>query len=234
MYFPWVGMFEQVRLADVYVNYNDVQFSKGSFTNRVQIKTNMGEGFTWLTVPLKKVKLGDRINEIELDEKKAWRNHHLDLLKQFYKSAPFFKEMMEIVNNLFSEKYLTIGELSQASMEIVFDYFDLKEGKRFYNSSEIPVNGASTQRVSDIVLYLNATKYITGHGAKNYLDHKLFEKNKIEVEYIDYQKKSYPQLFSPFNPYVSILDLIANMGKEGKKNIISTTKKWREFINEPE
>ena len=39
MLFPWVGMFEQIRLADVYVHYTDVQFSKGSFVNRVQIKT---------------------------------------------------------------------------------------------------------------------------------------------------------------------------------------------------
>ena len=39
MLFPWVGMFEQVALADVFVHYDDVQFSKGSFTNRVQLKT---------------------------------------------------------------------------------------------------------------------------------------------------------------------------------------------------
>ena len=63
MYFPWVGMFEQVRLCDIFVYYNDVQFSKGSFTNRVQIKAPNNEGFKWLTVPLKDLKLGSLINK---------------------------------------------------------------------------------------------------------------------------------------------------------------------------
>ncbi len=51
MLFPWAGMFEQIRLADVYVHYPDVQFSKGSFTNRVQVKT--AGGSRWLTLPLR-------------------------------------------------------------------------------------------------------------------------------------------------------------------------------------
>ena len=56
MFFPWVGFLEQMRLADVYVHYDDVQFSKGSFTNRVQIKTP--EGFIWLTAPLRNLRAG--------------------------------------------------------------------------------------------------------------------------------------------------------------------------------
>ena len=44
MLFPWVGMLEQIMLADVFVHYADVQFSKGSFTNRVQIKDSTGPG----------------------------------------------------------------------------------------------------------------------------------------------------------------------------------------------
>ena len=41
MFFPWVGFLEQLKLADVYVFYDDVQFSKGSFTNRVRVKASV-------------------------------------------------------------------------------------------------------------------------------------------------------------------------------------------------
>ena len=57
-------MFEQIRLADAFVHYSDVQFSKGSFVNRVQIKTSAG--IRWLTVPLEKLKLGQRIDEVRI------------------------------------------------------------------------------------------------------------------------------------------------------------------------
>jgi hypothetical protein len=231
MYFPWVGMFEQIRLCDVYIHYDDVQFSKGSFTNRVQIKTAGEEGFNWMTVPLKSLKLGAKINEVEIDYKKEWRNQHLALLKQAYKGAPFAADMMTIVDELFATQYVTIGDLSKRSMELIIKYFDLQQQKTFLVSSELPVQGSSTQRVFDLVKLCKGTVYITGHGAKNYLDHQLFEDNGIIVEYMDYRRMPYPQLHGPFNPHVSILDLIANTGKEGKNYIISTTKKWREFVH---
>jgi hypothetical protein len=232
MYFPWVGMFEQIRLCDIYVHYDDVQFSKGSFTNRVQIKTDNAEGFNWLTVPLKSAKLGVKINEVEIDYKKNWPGRHLELLKQSYKNAPFKAEMLEIAEQLFDEKHSLMGELSKRSMDLISEYYDLQENRRFYVSSRLPVGGSSTKRVFDLVTYFKCDKYITGHGARNYLDHQLFEDNGISVEYMDYRRMPYPQQFEEFNPHVSILDLIANTGKEGEKFIISTTKKWREFIHE--
>ena len=235
MYFPWIGMFEQVRLCDLFIYYDDVQFSKGSFTNRVQIKSNDHEGFKWLTVPLKSFKLGQKINEIEIDENKNWRNQHLELLKQLYKDAPNKMEMISIVEHLFSLQHLkTISDLSKASMELVFEYYKLNTNKQFLTSSELAIVGNSSQRVFDLVKHFSGSEYITGHGAKNYLDHELFEKNGISVEYMDYERTSYPQQFGIFNPHVSILDLIANVGKEGKKYIISKTKNWRAFLNESE
>ena len=61
MYFPWAGMLEQMRLADVWVHLDDAQFSKGGFFNRVQIKTD--QGTPWLTVPLAESKLGQQLIE---------------------------------------------------------------------------------------------------------------------------------------------------------------------------
>ncbi|GBO52282.1 hypothetical protein APA_5372 [Pseudanabaena sp. lw0831] len=230
MYFPWVGMFEQVNLCDAYVNYDDVQFSKGSFTNRVQIKTNSSRGFNWLTVPLKNLKLGVLINELEIDNQRDWQNQHLELLKQSYKNAPYLKEMLDLVTNLFDCHLHTIAEVSIKSIELSIDYFDIAKDKSFYTASKLGIEGSNSERVYQIVKYLNGTHYITGHGAKNYLDHSLFENNGIRVEYMNYLKLPYPQQFATFNPHVSILDLIANIGKQGKEYIKSSTIYWEEFL----
>jgi hypothetical protein len=80
MFFPWAGMLEQMCLADAYVHYDDVQFSKGSFTNRVQIKTAMG--VQWLTVPLRDLHLGQRILEVVVDNRQDWRKKHLLTLQR--------------------------------------------------------------------------------------------------------------------------------------------------------
>ncbi len=228
MFFPWVGMFEQIALADVYVHYSDVQFSKGSFTNRVQIKTVRGS--QWLTVPLSKCRLGLRINEVRIDNDRPWRADHLKALRDSYADAPFAEQMMALVGGVYDRTYDTIAAMSQASLAAVCDYFDLTRGRRFVHIDELGVPGSSSRRVLDVVHAVGGTEYITGHGALNYLDHELFEREGVSVSYMDYQKLPYDQLHGAFTPFVSILDLIANKGKAGRSLICSGTRDWKEFV----
>lgn len=226
MYFPWVGMLEQVKLADTYVYYDDVQFSKGSFVNRVQYKT--AQGVQWLTVPVKH-KIGVNINETQIDNRKNWQHRQRESLRQAYSKCIFLDEMLEVFDAVNSKSFEFIGELSRASLMAVVDYFDLRKNKEFVHSFDLGVKGSGSQRVMDIVRLLKGNIYITGHGATQYLDHELFERNGIEVQYIDYKKIPYEQKHNSFTPFVSSLDLIANCGHEGIQYICSGTKTWKNF-----
>src|SRR5438045_3003696 len=94
MLFPWVGMFEQISLADICVYYVDVQFSKGSLVNRVKIKT--AHGTKWLTVPLAGLTLGQSINDTAVSVSEDWKHRHLVLLEQAYAKAPFWQDVRRI------------------------------------------------------------------------------------------------------------------------------------------
>jgi hypothetical protein len=229
MFFPWVGMFEQIRLADVYVHYDDVQFSKGSFSNRVQVKTE--KGAHWLSVPLTGLRLGQRINEVCLDGTTGWRDRHLALLEQAYRRAPHRDEMLGLVHGVYGRASATLSELAMASMEAVVSYFDLAPGTAFHRSSELGVPGVSDDRVLSLVKRFGGARYVTGHGARNYLDHEMFEGAGVEVSYLDYQKTPYSQLHGAFTPFVSILDLIANEGVKGASYVVSPAVPWRSFLS---
>jgi WbqC-like protein family len=228
MFFPWVGFLEQIKRADVYVHYDDVQFSKGSFTNRVQIKTP--EGFAWLTVPLHNLKLGQNIMDVRIDNSKDWRARHLEILSKYYAAAPYAGDMLGLVRAVYSKKTELLIETAVASMAALLDYFGIAASATFFFSSAMGIPGKGSQRVLDVVKFLGGTTYITGHGARNYLDHEAFEARGIKVEYINYLKSPYPQLYGPFNPFVSSLDLIANRGKAGRDMIRSATLYWKEFL----
>jgi hypothetical protein len=230
MFFPWVGLLEQLRLADVYVHYDDVQFSKGSFTNRVQFKT--ARGSAWLTVPLRDVRLGQQIREVRIDERRDWRARHLAQLAEAYAGAPYRDEMLALVEPVYRLATDDIGTLAAASTTALCDYFGPSTGKQFARSSDLGIPGHSSERVLAVVRALSGTVYVTGHGARDYLDHESFERHGVRVEYIDYRKVPYPQLHGAFNPYVSALDLVANCGRAGGAYIRSGTRYWREFLNE--
>jgi hypothetical protein len=232
MYFPWVGMLEQLRLADKFVHYDDVQFSKGSFTNRVQVKT--ASGLRWLTLPLLGFKLGQRIDQVQLNEDKDWRSQHRETLRQAYLKAPFREDMLRLVDDVFSERTSSLSKIARSSMQALADYFELTPSIQVYDAANMGIPGHGSQRVLDIVETLNGGIYITGHGARNYLDHELFESRGVEVRYMDYQRLPYPQMNGEFTPYVTALDLVANCGKAGVEFIQSEAISWREFLNESE
>lgn len=230
MYFPWMGFIEQLRLADTFVLYDDVQFSKGSFTNRVQIKTATGP--QWLSVPLMGLRLGQRINDVQLDERSDWRTKHRDQLSDAYRKAPFVSDMLALVDDVFAQPAATLSQLAWTSTLALADYFGCVSHLKLYDSASMQIDGSSSQRVLDIVRNLGGSIYITGHGARNYLNHASFEKIGVDVRYMDYRCEPYVQLHGEFTPYVSALDLVANCGRDGRRYMQSSTNSWKVFTNE--
>ncbi|WP_431821037.1 WbqC family protein [Burkholderia sp. F1] len=226
MFFPWVGLLEQIVLADRFVHYADVQFARRSFTNRVQIKTQHGS--LWLTVPLEKSDRSARIDQIQTVHS-DWRERHLRTLSQAYAKAPCVREMLALVESVYAQPQPHLGALSLASMQAVCRYFDIALQDKLYDSAELDVGGHKHDRILGLVQHLQGTTYITGQGALNYLAHDEFERHGIAVEYMDYAKLPYPQLHGDFDPFVSSLDLIANHGRAGKQFLRPQTVNWRDM-----
>lgn len=227
MYFPWIGQLEQIRMADTFVFYDDVQFSRGGFLNRVQIKRESGVG--WMTVPLQNQHLGQPINETMFDLRRKWQQGQLDSFWQAYRKAPFLSDAMELMSEVFNKQSANLAEISSASVMAMAAYFDI-DLSGFLFSHDFGIPGHGSQRVIDICERLQADVYLTGHGAANYLDHEAFELRGIDVSYIKYGCAPYPQQHGTFTPYVSALDLVANCGPEGRKFIQGTQIPWREFL----
>ena len=230
MLFPWVGLLEQVRLADVFVHYDDVQFSKGSYVNRVQIKT--AGGMRWMTVPTRKLHLGQRICEVEIAPPAQWADQHLALLTASLAGAPYAADAIGLAESVYAGAHDHLGSLARASLLALSGYFGLVEGTRFVDVTDLGIGGSSSRRVLDVVERVGGLEYITGHGAARYLDHALFDRAGIEVRYMRYRQQAYAQLHGAFTPYVSGLDLVANCGREGRRHICSDTVAWEKFIHE--
>ena len=228
MLFPWVGTLEQMCLADVFIHFDNVQFSKGSFTNRVQLKTKNGS--RWMTVPLMDHKFGQAINEVRVQPSEKWVSQHLGALKLSFAGAPYASEALNLASTVYSKEYEDIGSLSRQSMLSLADYYGLMENTDMIDATSLNIGGSSSERVLEIVKAVNGSCYISGHGALNYLDHDLFEQAGIKVAYMDYMLTEYPQNYGKFNPYVSGLDLVANCGSGGISRISSKAVYWKDFL----
>jgi hypothetical protein len=227
MFLPWLGMFEQACIADDFVHYDDVQFSKGSFSNRVQLK--MTNGSTWLTAPLDHARSGITIADTWMVSDRAWRQQHLRSISQALARAPFAGDAMGLAEAAYCAQTDNLSEFNIRAMELVSGWLGLST--RFRRSSGMGISGSGSSRVLAICQALGATRYVTGHGAAAYLDHVAFEVAGIEVRYMDYALRPYTQLHGDFTPFVTILDAIACCGRGVRELMVSGTLNWREHVD---
>jgi hypothetical protein len=225
-YLPWIGIFEQMRHCDIFVHYDDALYSKGSLVNRVQVKTVNGP--SWLTVPIS-YNYPAYISELEIDNKKDWATKHYKTLQNVLSGLPHYEDAMKIVEGYLNQKYENLIDLNIQFTEAIARY--LSCSCEFKKSSDLKVDGKSSEKVLNICKSLRASQYTSGHGALKYLDHELLSSNGIETYYIDYKHAPYPQKFGGFTPYISVLSLIASMGKSSHLNLISPVVHWDEFKN---
>lgn len=226
MFLPWLGLFEQVRLADVFIHYDDVQLPQGrSFMSRVQLKS--ANGVSWLTVPIDHTKSGKMLNEVVLLQPEEWRNKHLRTIRHAYAKRPYFKLMFELIENIYSQSTDNLAEFNINGTQQIARWLGL--APRLMRSSEMGVEGTSTERLVALCEAVNCDVYVTGHGALNYLNHQQFEDKRISVRYMNYKRVPYEQGQIEFTPYVSILDAIANCGERTGDLLCSDAIYWRDF-----
>lgn len=217
-YIPWKGYFDNIQQADVFVVFDDMQYTRRDWRNRNYIKTP--QGLKWLTIPVEvKGKYFQKINETKISEPE-WNISHLMQIKQNYAKAPYFKEFFPWIEKLYltaTFEYLT--EVNVHFLKAICDF--LKIEIVFKDSREFLLTEGKTERLVSICKELNATQYLTGTAAKSYMDESQFEKENIKLTYFSYEGyPEYPQLYPPFQHGVCIWDVIFNCGLESKKYII--------------
>lgn len=218
-YIPWRGYFEQIYKADLFVFYDDVQYDKHGWRNRNRIKTR--QGGQWLTIPVHSkgvVEAGIPINQVEIAWEQPWNERHLRALRETYGKTPYFKDYASWLEEIYQQRPAYLADFTiPLTIEIARRLGICRT--RFMRSSELEVKGQKTDRLVEILTRLNATHYISGPSARDYIEPEKFQAAGISLEYMDYNYPEYPQLFPPFDPYVSILDLLFMTGPEAPRYI---------------
>lgn len=220
-YLPWLGFFDRIGKADILVVLDDVGYQKNGFINRNKIKT--ADGWQWITIPVKGRSPNKKIKEVLIDNERDWKNKQLLLIKNNYCKSPNFSQYYTFLKETLEKKWDFISDLDIYLIESVMKFLDINIP--IIRSSSMKVEGTKNKLLVNICKKVGADIYISGLGAKGYLNEKIFEENGIKVVFRNFEQQKYNQQFNNnFEPQMSILDLILNHGKESK-NIIKNNGK---------
>ena len=214
-YLPWLGFFDQLKRADVFVLYDDVQFDKHGWRNRNRIRS--GNDYGWLSVPvLHKGRFGQRICEVEIDNTTPWGKKHLGVIRQCYSKAPHFDAYFSGLSAVLSDSWTSLSSLNHELLSLLSTWLDIYTP--VYRASELAIPGKKTERLVNLCHHFQADTYLSGNAAQAYLDVERFQTQGIKVEWQDYQHPVYVQQGEGFLPFLSVIDVLFNLG-EGSKGV---------------
>ncbi len=218
-FIPWRGYFDFIASVDVFVFYEDVQYTKGDWRNRNRIKT--AQGSEWLTVPVYYKTLSKLICDTEIDYSTPWGTKHLRLWQTHYRDAAYLGDVLKLLDGIDTDHNKTISQLNIQLTKRICGYLDIKTPMLVSTGMEL--SGSKTARLIDLLQKLDASSYLSGPSASAYLDLAAFVDAGIGLEYKSYDYAPYPQLWGAFDGAMTVLDLIANIGPEARHYIKSRT-----------
>lgn len=216
-YIPWKGYFDLINSVDEFIIYDVMQYTKRDWRNKNYIKSS--QGLLRLSIPiLTSGKYYQSIYETKTVDR-HWARSHWNSLLMNYSKAPFFEE----VKNLLEPIYLgnipdNLSIINYKLISVVCDYLEIKT--KLSSSRDYDIVEGRTERLVSLCEQADASVYLSGAAAKDYMEEDLFSEKQISVEWMSYKGyEEYPQLWGDFVHEVSILDLLFNCGKQSKQFI---------------
>lgn len=220
-FLPWLGYFDKIARADVFVLLDHVQFAKtgGTWSNRVQML--VGGQAAWLTMPIVRSYHGVRsYRQMEISDSVAWREKLLKTIQLNYAAASHFPAVFPTIHAILRAPTSNLAEFNEKAIRTLCASLELDTAK-FVRSSELAVAGAATDLLIAIVQAVGGTAYLAGGLASAYQEDAKFVAAGLEVVYQNFQHPRYAQAnSSDFVAGLSVVDALMNCGWQATRRLL--------------
>lgn len=219
-YLPWAGLFNLVANVDQFVFLDDVQFTKRTWQQRNRVLMSGRE--TMLTVPVQvKGRFSQLINEVCIDNSRPWTRKHLGTLESAYARHPHGAAVIELLRDCLNRVPEMLVDNNTRIIKAIATALGFTP--TFLFSSGIGVSGAKSLRLLEICRKLGADTYLSAAGSRGYIEEEgHFVDSEVAVQYQKFIPQPYPQAgAAELVPYLSIVDVMANLGIDGVREYVN-------------
>ena len=219
-FLPWLGWWDKLVRADVFVLLDDVQFPKkgGTWMNRVRMLVD-GEP-RWVTMPVDRAYSGTRgVREMRIDESKPWREAMLATIRRSYARAAFADDVLPVVEDALAARTDLVAELNERAFRLLGDRLALDMSK-LVHQSELGVAGHGTQLLVELCRAAGGDTYLSGDGSDGYLEEEAFAAAGLGLVFQEFTPPPYPQRLEDYVAGLSVVDALMNCGWGGTGELL--------------
>jgi hypothetical protein len=214
-YIPWKGYFDLIRHVDEFILFDDVQFTKRDWRNRNRIKTQQGP--LWLSIPVQvKGRFLQPIKDTQISDSK-WNISHWRTIQAHYAQAPYYPQFKDMFEDLYLGcTHTSLSEINYRFTAALCSVLGIKTRLSWSMDYKLAAE-EKTERLVALCQQAHVTEYLSGPRARDYIDPSRFEQAGIALTFFDYEGyPEYPQMYPPFDHFVSIVDLILHTGADAR------------------
>ena len=145
-HFPYMGFFQKMEAADIFVILDNVKYRKNYYQNRNRFLNKSG-GEEWFTVPVEKKATSKLIKDVKVSPDVNWRRKIITKLKQ-----NFDVDMTDVYNSS------SLLEINMASIGWCMEKLNIEKPIIF--ASTLGATGNKSELLANVVRKVGGTEYI--------------------------------------------------------------------------
>jgi len=207
---PFSAFFAKAYLSDMMIILDNVQFpQRTTWITRNRFKND--QGTLWVTIPVWRKGLGlQKINEVKIYPEGNWRKKHTASLERSYTNAPYLKEHLGFVIEIFSDRFEKLIDLNMSIIHYLKKHLMIPTPLAL--QSDLGIKGKGNELLINICRKMGSSHYLAQKSAEKYLDKDLFYRAGITLHFFTPPSPVYPQLWGAFIHNLSAFDLLFNCG----------------------
>lgn len=206
-FFPYIGYFQLMNAVDIFVVYDNIQYTKRGWMKRNRILANGKDEY--ISIPIKKAPYHLCVKDRFLSN--TWpevRKRMLNKIAECYRKAPFFNHVYPMIKRCLIYENSNLFEFILNSLIAVKDYLHINTKFMVSSSIDIDHEVKGQDKVIAICKAIGAEKYINPISGVELYQRKQFENEGIQLRFIESENVQYPQFKHAFVPFLSIIDVM--------------------------
>lgn len=209
-FFPYIGYFSLIKHTDQFILFDPVQFIRHGWIERNRV-LKQNNDWLYIKVPLIKVSKDVLIKDVRIDNSQDWKPKILAQLQPYKKIAPYYNQVVGLVQEVFESEYEDITSLNKKGLEVICAYLNIDRKIEVFSQMNLQIETpkAPDEWALNICKALPAvSEYWNPPGGQSFFDKNKYEAAGIELRFLQPQLVAYDQKRQPFEAGLSIIDVL--------------------------
>lgn len=218
-FFPYLGYWQLMNIADRFVIYDDVNYIKRGWINRNRILIN-GEP-RYLTVPLSDASQNKKICELTIADSGNWRGKVLKSIEGAYRKSQWFADVFPVLEDIVLCPERGLADYLKYQLVRMADFLSIDTiliaSSRYYANTTL----TGQARIIDICRREKADEYLNLAGGMALYDGNAFSEAGLSLQFMKMNPGEYAQQSTAFVPNLSIVDALMAVGRGGVRDALA-------------